>query len=121
MQSILVPIKTVSGMNVREHWGARSKRVGRERDAVGMMLTQLQKPELPCVVRLTRIGPSNGLDPFDNLPSALKPAVDAVAAWLGVDDRKSELVRYECAQRRGESWAVLIELCGKYHAPKGKS
>ncbi len=109
---LTVPIRTVSGMNAREHPQARAKRVKSERHAVGWALRQFrnERPPLPCVVTLTRIGPTNGLDPFDNLPSAFKGCVDALAEWLGVDDRKSDSVRYQCKQERGKEWAVRIEM-----------
>ncbi len=106
--NITIPLRTSPGLNAREHWTKRAKRVGRERFAVGTALNGQPKPALPCVVTITRIAPSNGLDPFDNLPSSLKAAVDAFAAWIGVDDRKSDLVRYQCKQERG-AWGVRIE------------
>lgn len=110
---ILVPLKTVSGMNAREHWRKRAARVKNERAVTAWQLVNYQahslRPALPCVVTLTRIGPSNGLDPFDNLPSSLKGVADEIAAWLGVDDRRSDLVRYECRQERGKEWGVRIE------------
>lgn len=108
--TIDVPLKTVSGMNAREAWQARTRRVKKERQAVGWLLAGKPKPTLPCVVTLTRIGPSSGLDPFDNLPSALKGCVDAVAEWIGVDDRRDDRVRYQCKQERGPQWSVRIEV-----------
>lgn len=108
---ISIPMRTVSGMNAREHWRKRAKRVKAERELVGWYLGmgKLQK-RLPCVVTLTRVGPTNGLDPFDNLPSSLKGAVDQIAEWLGVDDRKDDRVRYVCRQERGPKWLVKIEI-----------
>jgi hypothetical protein len=111
-----IPIRTVSGLNAREHWRKRAKRVEAERYAVRMAIVAqfgakvADAPKPPCVVKLTRIGPTNGLDPFDNLPSALKGVVDEIANWLGVNDRKSDLVRYECAQERGKEWLVRVEI-----------
>lgn len=109
---LTIPLKTVSGMNAREHWRKRAKRVKAERDAATFHLyyAGYAAPKPPLVVKLTRIGPTNGLDPFDNLPSALKGCVDAIATWLGVDDRKSDKVRYECDQERGKEWAVRVEI-----------
>lgn len=110
---IEIPLRTISALNSRESWRARTKRVKGERETVLWslsMLSPLAKPHLPCKVTLTRIGPTAGLDPFDNLPSSLKGCVDAFATWIGVDDRKSDLVRYECKQERGKDWAVRIEV-----------
>lgn len=105
---ITVPLRTVSGMNVREHFRVRAKRVKRERETVRWYLVGHPKPALPCVVTLTRIAPSNGLDPFENLPSSLKGVVDEIAAWLQVNDRRDDRVRYECRQERGP-WNVTIQ------------
>lgn len=104
---IVVPIRTARGPNAREHWSARTKRVKKERHATGWLLRSVTKPPVPCSVRLTRVAPSNGLDD-DNLQGSLKAVRDAVAEWLGVDDRLSEQVRYVYGQRRG-AWSVEIE------------
>lgn len=104
---IRVEIRTVPGMNVREHWRARAKRVKAERTATAWRLAGKARPELPCTVRLTRVAPSAGVDD-DNLTGALKGVRDQVAAWLGVDDKHRGLVRYVYEQRRGP-WAVEIE------------
>lgn len=103
---ILVPIKTGRGMNSREHWTARTRRVKAERHAVAWALSGASRPELPCIVTLTRLAPSNGLDD-DNLAGSLKAVRDQVAEWLGVDDRRREIVRYEYEQRRAP-WGVEI-------------
>lgn len=102
-------------MNVREHWRQRSARVKRERWATHLALVGQVKPMLPCTICLTRIGPSNGLDPFDNLPSSLKGVADQIAEWLGVDDRHSAMVRYVCAQRRGRQWCVQVTAHPEWH------
>lgn len=78
-----------------------------ERSVVAYELHGKQKPSTPLLVTLTRIAPSSGLDD-DNLASALKSVRDQVAAWLGVDDKLRDIVRYEYEQERGP-WAVRIE------------
>lgn len=104
---IAIPgLRTGRGGNNREHWAGRARRVRAEREAVSWSLLGRTKPTLPCVVLLTRVAPSAGLDD-DNLAGALKSVRDAVAQWLGVDDRDRETVRYEYAQRRGK-WGVEI-------------
>lgn len=100
-------LRTERGMNTREHWAARSSRVKREKQAVAWMLMNKTKPALPCVVTLTRLAPSNGLDD-DNLAGALKSVRDAVATWLGVDDKDRATVRYQYEQQRAP-WGVRIE------------
>lgn len=106
-QSITVPLRTPPGQNARELWPQRSRRVKAERQAVGLVLNTCRKPRIPCSVVLTRIAPSAGLDD-DNLTGALKSVRDAVATWLGVDDRDRMTVRYRYAQMRGP-WGVRIE------------
>lgn len=112
--NLFLMLRTVSGMNASEHWRVRAKRVKAEREIVGFALIGREKPTLPCVVKITRIAPSTGLDPFDNLPSALKGCVDAIAEWLGVDDKRSDRVRYECAQERGKGYGVRIEVAAPF-------
>lgn len=110
-KSIVVPIRTVPGLNAREHFAVRSKRVRKEREAVAWLLRGMKRPHVPCSVILTRIAPSQGVDD-DNLVGALKGARDEIAQWLGVDDRHRNQVRYRYAQEnsgyRGQ-WGVRIE------------
>lgn len=100
-------LKTVSALNSREHWRTRAKRVKAERETVAWRLSDKPKPLLSCVVTLTRVAPSNGLD-CDNLQGAMKAIRDQVAQWLGINDKHRDIVRYEYAQRRGP-WGVTIE------------
>lgn len=104
---ILVPLRTTRGQNVREHYAVRAKRVKAEHEAVAWMLNTVARPPIPCSVRLTRCAPSVGLDD-DNLSGALKAVRDAVATWLGVDDKHKHLVSYVYDQRRAP-WGVCIE------------
>jgi len=101
------PLRTGLGLNSREHFMARKRRVASERQAVAYVLGPQVKPTLPLIVTLTRIAPSNGLDD-DNLAGSLKSVRDQVAEWLGVDDRDRKTVRYEYEQERGP-WGVRIE------------
>lgn len=107
MTAVEIPLRTVSGMNAREHWRDRARRVKAERHAVAWTLVRRTKPELPCKVLLTRSAPSNGLDD-DNLRGALKAVRDEFANWIGVDDKHTGVVSYRYAQRRGP-WGVTIE------------
>lgn len=103
---ITVPIRTGQGLNNRGHWRLADNRTKAEKQATGWMLTREAKPQLPCSVILTRVAPSNGLDD-DNLVGSLKAVRDAVATWLGVDDKDRQTVRYCYAQIRGP-WGVRI-------------
>jgi hypothetical protein len=104
---IVVPLRTVPGMNTREHPMSRHRRVKAEKEVIAWELHKVQKPAIPCSVILTRFAPSGGLDD-DNLAGALKSVRDAVADWLGVDDRERTTVRYRYTQTRAP-WAVGIE------------
>ena len=105
---IYIPIKTVSGMNAREHWRKRARRVKGERDAVGWAVATLKPPKPPCTVKLTRLAPSNGLD-GDNLQSSMKGVRDQIAAWIGIDD-KSPLVTWQYDQKRAKDYGVIVEV-----------
>ena len=100
-------METRGGMNAREHHHARARRVKAERNLVAWMLATAEKPQTPCTVILTRTAPSNGMDD-DGLTSALKAVRDEVARWVGVDDKKRDVVRYVYQQRR-DPWGVEIE------------
>lgn len=96
--TITVPLRLPSASNLREHWAAKHRRVKAQRHAVGWVIRNQPRPELPCVVTLTRIS-ARGLDD-DNLRGALKAIRDEVAAWIGVDDRDPR-VRWDYAERKG--------------------
>ena len=75
---------------------------------MGWLLRQFDKPETPCAFLITRIAPSPGLDP-DNLAGSAKGVVDAIAEWIGVDDKLSDVVEYRYRNERG-SWGLRIQL-----------
>lgn len=104
---ILVPLRTVPGLNAREHWRVKAKRTQIERKTVAGYLITAKKPPIPCSVRLTRVSP-RGVADDDNLVGAMKAVRDEVARWLGIDDKHRNQVRYFYEQKRGP-WGVLIE------------
>lgn len=95
-------MKLSSKLNQRVHWSVRSKQARIEREAA---LYTVRKHELPCMVRITRIGP-RALDD-DNLAGACKSIRDGIADRLGIDDG-SEAVAWRYAQRKGP-YGVEIE------------
>lgn len=103
---ILVPIRTGRGQNDRGHWRTKHRSTKNQGTAVAWVLTRATKPAVPCSVLLTRVAPSNGLD-SDNLVGSMKAIRDAIASWLGIDDKHAHLVRYRYDQRRGP-WGVEI-------------
>lgn len=108
----LIPIRTGRGLNNREFWAARARRVKKERRAVWAYWprAKLRAFTLPIYVLLTRIAPSPGLD-GDNLQGSLKAIRDQVAAQLGVDDGDTASIRFEYAQERGP-WGIRVQLWG---------
>lgn len=94
------PLKTAPGLNAREHWSVRQRRVRSEKEITGWQLAALNSVRacaLPCSVILTRF--SAGTLDGDNLQGALKAVRDAVATWLGVDDADPR-VTWEYTQDR---------------------
>lgn len=106
---ILLPIKTVAGLNAREHWRKRSERVRRERMCAKLLVKHAERPELPVRVTMTRL--SAGTLDDDNLQGACKAIRDGIADAYGVADNDPR-IRWEYDQercKRGE-FGVLVEL-----------
>lgn len=95
--TVLLPLRLVSRANQREHWAVRNKRDKAEKRTTRLMLPKVAPP-LPVVVHLTRVAP-RALDD-DNLRGAFKAVRDAVAEWLGADDRPGSGIRWEYAQAK---------------------
>jgi hypothetical protein len=109
--SFTVPLKTVSESNAHEHWRRRQKRAKEQRGLIAMVCrSKLDTPLIPCKIRLTRIAPRK----FDqgNLPGSFKHVQDGVADWIGIDDRRDDLVKYEYAQTQGKprEYAVMVSI-----------
>ena len=99
----ILPLRTVSRLNAREHWRVRQERSKAERTTAAMMCPHFP---VPCVVTLTRVGP-RALD-SDNLQGALKSIRDGIADRLKVNDN-GPLVDWRYAQERGP-YAVRVLL-----------
>lgn len=98
--SVYVPVRTVSEMNMREHWGAKNRRKKQQQLAVsarvGPFVKALNGLDL-IGVKLTRYG-KRKLD-SDNLAASFKHVQDAVAKCLGIDDGK---IKWKYEQDKGE-------------------
>lgn len=103
----LIPIKTVSGLNAREHYRVRAKRVKAEREATALIV----KPfPTPCIVRLVRLSPATVDD--DNLPGACKAIRDEIAKLCGCGDSPRDPIQWVYAQekcKRG-TFGVRVEM-----------
>lgn len=86
---VVLPLHLASVGNRREHEYARARRTRREIAAVLGALARHAPPPLPLVVTLVRVG-WNRLD-VDGLVSSAKAPIDAVAEWIGVNDRDRRL------------------------------
>lgn len=98
MIDLTLPIKTISELNARHHWAVKNRRKHAQRLEVGMELYKAlngRQVELPCTIKLTRIGPRR-LD-SDNLASSFKFIRDAIADRLGVNDG-DERINFEYDQ-----------------------
>ena len=104
MKPVILPIRTQRGLNDREHWAKRAKRVKNERTTAKMLMP---KVATPCTIKLTRLSPGT-LD-SDNLQGALKAVRDGIADRLEIDDG-SEAVRWVYAQEKSKIHAVRIEI-----------
>ena len=106
MTAYLIPIKTVSALNSREHWRKRAARVKSERAASALIVRPFFTP---CIVRLVRLSPS--LCDDDNLQGAMKAVRDEVAKICGVDDGPTGPITWHYAQekcKRGQ-FGVKVE------------
>ena len=99
MIEVLLPIKTVSVMNTREHWSVRARRAKLHRMTAQLALVGHVAPGLPVTITMTRI--STGTLDGDNLQSGCKAARDGIADWLGADDG-DPLVTWVYAQQKGK-------------------
>ncbi|MGE7136018.1 hypothetical protein ACQKIE_00095 [Luteibacter sp. NPDC031894] len=105
-----LPIKTVGGLNAREHWRKRAARVKAERHAAWFMLGRLGSPPvLPVIVTMTR--KSAGVLDDDNLQGAMKAIRDGIADYLYVPDNDPR-IQWRYAQERCKrgQFGVRIEV-----------
>ncbi len=106
---IRIDVKTVRGLNAREHWAVRARRVRNEHDQTRVAWIRAGKPKLktPAIVTITRH--SVQLMDDDNLPGATKAIRDELAEIAGVDDGSAAL-RFEYAQvrlPRRQQWVTV--------------
>jgi len=105
-----LPIKTVAGLNAREHFLARSRRVRGERAAAHMTVKHARgRPELPVVVTMVRLS-AGSLDD-DNLQGAFKAIRDGVSDAYGIPDNDPRISwRYTQERCKRGQFGVRIEV-----------
>jgi hypothetical protein len=112
MSTILIPLRTQSESNLRDHWARKAKRAKEQRGAAALWVCEAMQEGMVVAegaphVTLTRIAP-RALD-ADNLARSMKSVQDGVADALGIDDRH---IRWTYAQERGgkREYAVRVEI-----------
>lgn len=105
-----LPIKTVAGLNAREHYLARSRRVRKERGAAHLTVKHKQgKPDLPVIVTMIRL--SAGKLDDDNLLGACKGIRDGIADAYGIADNDPRITwRYDQERCARGKFGVRIEV-----------
>jgi len=89
----------------------RSHNRKKQRAAFGLLTRVNAKGvTLPVHVIVTRVAPSNGLDPHDGLGAALKGCIDGIADGLGIHNDRDERVKWELRQRRGRPGEYAVEV-----------
>ena len=111
----ILPVKTVSTLNVREHWAKRAARAKLQRaNAYHYLIRNIgtARPKLPITVTITRIAPRKLDD--DNLAGACKSIRDGVADYFQTDDRNPHIA-WKYGQKKGGvgEYGVIIEIESK--------
>jgi len=96
--------------NARLHWRKRASIVQAQRHLVSMTLKAFggKPPPLPVLVTFYRVAPRK-LD-SDNNVTACKTPRDAVAAWLGADDRPGSGIEWAYQQRSDGPRVFALEI-----------
>ena len=114
-----LPLKTTNPLNGSQGFSrgaamgaAKRRKAQRSTSALvcGAHLKASPYHRLPCAVTITRIAPSNGLDPHDALPASLKGVIDGVADALGLSNDRDPRVTWRFAQRRGKPREYAVEI-----------
>ena len=107
-----IPIRTTTGLNAREHWAVKAKRVKRERQATRFFWTA-QRVGLNLAagmhwrIELVRYAPGNPPD-GDNVVAGLKAVRDQLAEQLGISDGDRRHLWFY-GSRRGH-WGVRVRI-----------
>jgi hypothetical protein len=109
--TVVVPVKTTNPLNGSwGHWRVGANQRKKQRKAVQQAVAGLERwgGGFPVVITLTRVAPSNGLDD-DSLPASMKAIRDEITEWLGLDDDRTPLIKWQYDQRRGKRGEYLVE------------
>lgn len=109
----VIPIRTTTGLNAREHWAVKAKRVKRERKATRFYWHRQAirlnlAPNHRWRVELTRFLPAGTLPDTDNVVGGLKAMRDQLALHLGINDGDRRHL-WVYGSRKGE-WGVRVRI-----------
>lgn len=113
IREFLLPVRTVSSSNLREHWAKRYLRNKEQKRSVAWTLRKEKPPLIPCRLIFTRISPRK-VD-VDNLGPSLKTVIDAVCDWItpGLASGRSDSLKgleIHLAQEKGEVNQYAVKL-----------
>ncbi len=117
--AFIVPVRTVSETNMREHWSRRHRRASHQRFVARCVAGHDWRQRWDaCTVHLTRIAPRR-LDAGNNAAS-MKAVQDGICDALGIDDGDPR-IGWEYHQRKAMAGepkeGVLVEVfCEAKHA-----
>jgi hypothetical protein len=103
------------GFSRNASFGKARRRKAQRTAAQAHVLAAGPLPELPLLVSVTRVAPSDGLDPHDALGPALKGVIDGIADALGLKNDRDPRVTWALGQVRGPKgyYGVEIRICAR--------
>lgn len=116
--SAVLPIRTKSEMNCRDHWRVVDKRKHEHYAITRAVLSGVQRWRLtrgPWLVTLTRVGPRR-ID-SDGATSGSKFLRDEIARWLGCDDGDDAMVTWEYAREIAPAYGVRVRITQRDDVP----
>ncbi len=99
-----------AGFSRNAAYAKARRRKAERRTAHLRTLSMVVTPVFPCSVTLTRVAPSDGLDPHDGLGAALKGCIDGVADGLGLKNDRDPRVTWVLSQRRGPPGTYAVDV-----------
>lgn len=119
---VTIPVKTTNPNNGSQGWSRNAAFAKARRRKTQRLSAELHvrsalgrtAPTFPLVVTVTRVAPSQGLDPHDGLGAALKGCIDGIADALGLTNDRDPRVTWRLDQRRGKPKEYAVEVAIEY-------
>lgn len=111
---IELPIKIVSEANNRDYYRKKGERVKRQKRITTDHLQRVPKVNLSdndeFIIQLTRLKGYRQKDmDSDNLQGGFKAVRDAIATWIGIDDR-SDRMSWQTFQTKGYKPGIRVQI-----------